>query len=96
MDKPTNIREYADGHEVTIGERQHPDCRLVIKATNEGGHNGTEVDLQDVLDWCAMMHQDLFNAAAAKANAIFDGTAAKFPSVKIADLLSHRETTDRP
>lgn len=44
------IREHSEGHPAQVTEDL--DCgRLVIEALNEGGHNGTSVDLLDVLDW---------------------------------------------
>ena len=42
------IREYSEGYGVEIVEKEG---RLVIFALNEGGHNGTSVDLLDVLEW---------------------------------------------
>ena len=62
-ERATNIREYAEEMEVTIADWQKTDFddnhlpipkgekRLVINALNEGGYNGTEVDLLDVLKW---------------------------------------------
>lgn len=54
----TEIREYAEEEPVKIYKRvavQGIDRkgvgRWVIGARNEGGYNGTEVDLLDVLDW---------------------------------------------
>lgn len=46
----TAIREYCEEHEVSIDLR---DGRLVINATNEGGFNHTQVDLEDVVAWVA-------------------------------------------
>lgn len=45
----THIREYAEALPVHIGMKNG---RLIIDALNEGGCNGTEVDLMDVIDWC--------------------------------------------
>lgn len=61
-ERKTNIREYAEEMDVTIGDWQKMDenkreptgvgeVRLVINALNEGGYNGTEVDLLDVIEW---------------------------------------------
>ena len=51
-ERATNIREYADEYPVKITSREvEGKERLVIDALNEGGYNGTEVDLLDVLKW---------------------------------------------
>ena len=42
------IREYGEGYSVEIGRRNSRD---VIRASNEGGFNCTEVDLIDVLKY---------------------------------------------
>jgi hypothetical protein len=42
------VREYCE--EMTVRLRK-TNGRLVIEARNEGGHNSTEVDLVDLLDW---------------------------------------------
>lgn len=42
------VREYTEGCPVELTRSA---ARLVIKATNEGGNNVTEVDLLDLLDW---------------------------------------------
>ena len=50
----TDIREYAEEMEVAVCERIMDDegnTKLVIDALNEGGYNGTHVDLLDVLEW---------------------------------------------
>jgi hypothetical protein len=54
----TDIREYGEGKVVEIIEhdgyyynRPETKGRLVIIALNEGGHNSTEVDLLDVIEW---------------------------------------------
>lgn len=54
----TEIREYSEGYPVEIEQiTKHPTIELkgvgrwIIDAQNEGGHNGTEVDLLDVIDW---------------------------------------------
>jgi hypothetical protein len=52
----TNIREYVEREPVEIKER---DGRLIIEALNEGGHNGTEVDLMDVIKWVEVNRPDL-------------------------------------
>ena len=58
--RETSIREYAEGMEVGIADWQlvemgaslpTGEVRLVIEALNEGGHNGTHVDLRDVIAW---------------------------------------------
>ena len=50
------IREYCEEFPVRIGLNldDYPDAakdRWVIWAENEGGYNGTVVDLLDVIDW---------------------------------------------
>lgn len=58
-ERETNIREYAEEMKVTIADWQAIDNdskpigekRLVITALNEGGYNGTDVDLIDVVEW---------------------------------------------
>jgi hypothetical protein len=49
MDKITTfeIREYAESEPVEFYENDKG--RLVVGATNEGGYNGTEVDLLELL-----------------------------------------------
>jgi hypothetical protein len=44
----TSIREYVEGLPVRIVESRG---RIVIEARNEGGNNGTRVDLVDLLAW---------------------------------------------
>lgn len=46
----TGVREYCEEYPVTLRVNSG---RLVIVATNEGGHNSTEVDLRDLLNWLA-------------------------------------------
>lgn len=43
------VREYMEGMPVKI--RTNENGRLVISADNEAGHNRTDVDLLDLLDW---------------------------------------------
>jgi hypothetical protein len=50
------VREYGEGDNVEL--RRLENGRLVIKATNEGGYNSTEVDLEDLLTW-VMSHEAL-------------------------------------
>jgi len=54
----TDIREYAEGYCVSIETDQEHD-RLVIVALNEGGFNGTSVDLLDVLQWVRVNQPEL-------------------------------------
>ncbi len=52
------VREYAEGYAVDL--MRDPDAgRLVIRATNEGGHNVTHVDLLDLLGWLRMRYPNL-------------------------------------
>lgn len=45
----TGVREYAEGYDVILS--RNDEGRWMIEATNEGGHNGTAVDLLDLLQW---------------------------------------------
>lgn len=45
----TDVREYTEGVPVELWLNDHG--RVVIRAYNEGMHNCTEVDLEDLLDW---------------------------------------------
>jgi len=42
------VREYCEERQV---EFDHRDGRPVVRATNEAGHNCTEVDLLDLIAW---------------------------------------------
>lgn len=42
------VREYGEGFPVTIGESNGREC---VMAANENGHNGTSVDLLDLVAW---------------------------------------------
>lgn len=65
----TAIREYGEGRMVTvvnsiIGENEFhysgkDEERLVVCARNEGGYNGTVVDLLDVINWVKANRPDL-------------------------------------
>ena len=44
------VRDYAENEPVLLC-RHHENGRIVIHASNEGGSNGTNVDLMDLLDW---------------------------------------------
>lgn len=54
----TNIREYYEEYpvEITLNEKSGRWC---ISAENEGGHNGTDVDLVDVVEWVKANRPDL-------------------------------------
>ena len=43
------VREYCEGMDVRL--EKNKEGRWVIDARNEGGHNSTEVDLLDLLQW---------------------------------------------
>jgi len=43
------VREYAEGYPVCIRRREE-DGRWVVEALNEGGLNGVEIDLLDLVD----------------------------------------------
>jgi hypothetical protein len=44
------VREHSEGYPVEL-RRNAETGRLAIVARNEGGHNFTEVDLFDLIDW---------------------------------------------
>lgn len=55
-DKPNEtvmvgVREHAEGYDVTLIESHYKLGRMTIQALNEAGHNGTEVDLLDLIAW---------------------------------------------
>ena len=43
------VREYCEGMDVTLSRDEQG--RWLIEASNEAGHNGTAVDLLDLLQW---------------------------------------------
>lgn len=51
------VREYAEEFDVKLAPNGPGGC-LVIEATNEGGCNGTQVDLLDLLAW-VRQHEEL-------------------------------------
>ncbi|MGP0086400.1 MAG: hypothetical protein ACLP0B_22695 [Steroidobacteraceae bacterium] len=53
-----DVCEYAEGYPVEL-RRDEDNGRLVIRATNEGGHNVTHVDLFDVLHWLKKRYSHL-------------------------------------
>jgi hypothetical protein len=61
------VREYAEGMmvELDISDTDSQQAgRLVIRAKNECGHNCTEVDLLDLLNWIQANRQDLLPSNA--------------------------------
>lgn len=44
-----NVREWAEGLPVEVWVNRAG--RLVLKALNEDGHNTTEIDVFDLIDW---------------------------------------------
>lgn len=48
------VREYCEEMEVRLLKRNG---RYVIKARNEGGHNSTEVDLLDLIQWLQKLNE---------------------------------------
>ena len=46
--KMEGVSDYAEGYTPTLAIYNN---RVVIEATNEGGYNGTSVDLEELLDW---------------------------------------------
>lgn len=45
------VREHCEGYPVHIFKRRGVKNQYVIEAVNEGGYNGTLVNLNDVLGW---------------------------------------------
>ena len=56
----TKIKEYVEGLPVEILELND---RLIIQALNEGGNNGTRVDLIDVINWVVSNRPDLITSS---------------------------------
>lgn len=54
------VREYAEGYPVTLAE-DGPENRLCVCAENEGGYNGTSVDLLDLIAWLKANRRDLLS-----------------------------------
>jgi predicted alpha/beta-fold hydrolase len=57
------VTEYAEGEPVTIqklgaGHGADRANRLVVCATNQGGHDGTAIDLTEFLWWVKKCHPD--------------------------------------
>jgi len=44
------VREYCEEFAVKVGTHEETG-RLIVQALNEGGHNGTEIDLRDLIGW---------------------------------------------
>ena len=65
--KCENVHEYAEGEQVSLLLDEIEDFmtgkiigkRWVIHAINEGGFNGTSVDLFEFLRWCHLNRPDL-------------------------------------
>lgn len=56
----TKIKEYVEGLPVEILELND---RLIIQALNEGGNNGTRVDLIDVVNWVVCNRPELITSS---------------------------------
>lgn len=56
----TTIKEYVEGFPVEILEFNG---RPIIQASNEGGNNGTRVDLIDVINWVVCNRPDLISTS---------------------------------
>lgn len=67
-----NVREYAEGLQVRLAVNGG---RWTIYALNECGHNGTEIDLLDVIDWVKTNRPELMIRAATSTRA--DGHAPR-------------------
>lgn len=59
----TKIKEYVEGFPVEILELND---RLIIQALNEGGNNGTKVDLIDIVNWVVCNRPDLITASKSQ------------------------------
>jgi hypothetical protein len=60
--RPSDIREYAEHQPVTIANLTgcgDLNGRLVVNAINEGGFNGVQVDLEDVLRWACANEREM-------------------------------------
>ena len=59
----TEIRDYSEELPVKIEKTVLPkgNARWVIHAKNEGGYNGTQVDLLDVLEFVKKNMPDIWN-----------------------------------
>ncbi len=62
------VREYGEEYPVTVGMRTPTKCnkfktpeepRECVFATNEGGYNGVDIDLEDLVVWLAKNRRDL-------------------------------------
>jgi hypothetical protein len=54
------VTEYAEGLDVRL--QLEDNGRLIISAKNEGGYNGTSIDLRQLLAWLRANRPDLFGA----------------------------------
>jgi hypothetical protein len=54
------VTEYAEGLDVKL--QMEDNGRLIISAKNEGGYNGTSVDLLELLAWLRANQPDLMSA----------------------------------
>lgn len=52
------VTEYAEESDVKLVKKESG--RYVVDATNEGGFNGTEVDLEQLLDWIAKNKPEIY------------------------------------
>jgi len=57
------VKEYDEEMDVRLSTRNG---RLTIDARNEGGHNGTDVDLVQVLEWVHKNMPELITALGNK------------------------------
>lgn len=46
--KMEGVKEYGENYPVVLTKS---DGRMVIRAINEGGHNATEVDFEQLIQW---------------------------------------------
>jgi hypothetical protein len=61
------VREYAEGYAVQIVLNEENN-RLCVEATNEGGYNGTSIDLLDLLNWVLKNKPELINKPVQTTN----------------------------
>lgn len=61
------VREYGEGRPVkldqTEGLNDAPPGRWIVRAFNEAGHNCTEIDVLDLVQWLRKNRPDLLEAA---------------------------------
>jgi len=70
--------EYVEGEPVELGRL--PNGRFTVTATNEGGYNATEVNLQELIEWVAKHSPQMLVDALMRQG---DGIWVDFNQTKI-------------